>query len=76
MVIFSNGRHKKLKTPIQYPRTLRTGVLKEDSDESVYDLCAVMIHEGPNTHCGHYYDLIRSPVNGQWFTYNDKACKM
>jgi len=32
-----------------------------------------MIHEGQNTHCGHYYDIIKDPVAGQWFTYNDKV---
>lgn len=32
----------------------------------------ICLIEGPNAHCGHYYDLIKDPSNGQWFTYNDK----
>uniref|UniRef100_A0A1I8BYJ5 ubiquitinyl hydrolase 1 n=1 Tax=Meloidogyne hapla TaxID=6305 RepID=A0A1I8BYJ5_MELHA len=70
----SNERHHKLKTVMQYPRLLKANKLKPDAlfnDE--YELCAVMIHEGNNTHCGHYYDLIRDPYTKQWFTYNDKV---
>lgn len=63
-----------MKTPIQYPRTFSEKVLQEDlAGKYNYDLGAVMIHEGPNTHCGHYYDLIKNPIDGLWFTYNDKV---
>lgn len=58
------GRKKKVQSALQYPRVLEIcGV--------TYDICAVMIHEGPNADSGHYYDLIKHPVSGQWFTYND-----
>jgi uncharacterized UBP type Zn finger protein len=39
-----------------------------------YELCAVMVHEGQNAHCGHYYDLIRDSSADQWYSYNDKVC--
>ncbi|VDK50656.1 unnamed protein product, partial [Anisakis simplex] len=59
-----NGHKKKVQSALQYPRILEIcGV--------GYDICAVMIHEGPNADCGHYYDLIKHPVTKQWFTYND-----
>ena len=32
-----------------------------------------MIHEGQSAHCGHYYDLIKDPTLGKWFSYNDKS---
>ena len=71
---FSKGRYKKLKTAIQYPRLIRPSILAPDSDDQdLYELCAVMVHEGQNAHCGHYYDLIRSPFTAEWFTYNDKV---
>ncbi|VDM38875.1 unnamed protein product [Toxocara canis] len=58
------GHKKKVQSALQYPRVLEIcGV--------TYDICAVMIHEGPNADCGHYYDLIKHPVSKQWFTYND-----
>jgi uncharacterized UBP type Zn finger protein len=72
-VFDQNGQNKKLKTAIQYPRVLPERALNPHSEENRdYELCAVMIHEGQNTYCGHYYDLIKDPVANQWFTYNDK----
>ncbi|CAK5006208.1 unnamed protein product [Meloidogyne enterolobii] len=73
----SNERHHKLKTVMQYPRLLKASKLKPDAlYNEEYELCAVMIHEGNNTHCGHYYDLIRDPYTKQWFTYNDKHVQL
>uniref|UniRef100_A0AAF5PZ39 ubiquitinyl hydrolase 1 n=4 Tax=Wuchereria bancrofti TaxID=6293 RepID=A0AAF5PZ39_WUCBA len=62
------GHKKKIHSPLQYPRVLQLGDVK-------YDICAVMIHEGPNADCGHYYDLIKHPGTRQWFTYNDEVVK-
>ncbi|EFO21742.2 hypothetical protein LOAG_06743 [Loa loa] len=62
------GHKKKIHSPLQYPRVLHLGDVK-------YDICAVMIHEGPNADCGHYYDLIKHPGTRQWFTYNDEVVK-
>ncbi|KAI6183008.1 hypothetical protein M3Y97_00441500 [Aphelenchoides bicaudatus] len=39
---------------------------------SVYELGAVMIHEGANVSCGHYYDIIKDAKTDKWFSYNDK----
>ncbi|CAJ0594106.1 unnamed protein product [Cylicocyclus nassatus] len=74
-VFDSNGRNRKLKTPIVYPRELTArsfhlGVSKYDDFD--YELFAVMIHEGDNTFCGHYYDLVRHPFTGVWYKYNDE----
>lgn len=55
-----------MQSALQYPRTLVLGGVP-------YDNCAVMIHEGPNADSGHYYDLIKHPGTGQWFTYNDEV---
>ncbi|VDP20699.1 unnamed protein product [Onchocerca flexuosa] len=62
------GHKKKIHSPLQYPRVLQLGDVR-------YDICAVMIHEGPNADCGHYYDLIKHPGTKQWFTYNDEVVK-
>lgn len=68
------GQSKKLRHPIQYPRILEERVLNPEAEQNrEYELCAVMIHEGPNTYCGHYYDVIKDPVTNKWFTYNDKV---
>ncbi|KJH44938.1 ubiquitinyl hydrolase 1 [Dictyocaulus viviparus] len=74
-VFDANGRNRKLKTPIVYPRELSArsfhlNVSKYDDFD--YELFAVMIHEGDNTYCGHYYDLVRHPFTGVWYKYNDE----
>lgn len=69
----SNGRQRKLKSPIHYPRFLPISELQPGVGGDDYELCAVMIHEGNNTNSGHYYDLIREPISTQWYKYNDKV---
>ncbi|GMR55691.1 hypothetical protein PMAYCL1PPCAC_25886, partial [Pristionchus mayeri] len=75
----NTGRRKKLKTPLQYPRVLNVDGLphKEQlsAEDSRYELSAVMVHEGDNADCGHYWDIIRHPFSGVWFKYNDKIVK-
>ncbi|WKX89009.1 hypothetical protein Q1695_008565 [Nippostrongylus brasiliensis] len=70
-----NGRNRKLKTPIIYPRELSARSFHlniSKYDDFDYELFAVMIHEGDNTYCGHYYDLVRHPFTGTWYKYNDE----
>uniref|UniRef100_A0A914H9X3 Ubiquitin carboxyl-terminal hydrolase n=1 Tax=Globodera rostochiensis TaxID=31243 RepID=A0A914H9X3_GLORO len=72
-VFSSNGNLRKLQNAINYPRVLSNEELQRDVDGVAdYELCAVMIHEGKSTNSGHYYDIIRDPVIGRWFTYNDE----
>ncbi|KAK0426078.1 hypothetical protein QR680_009529 [Steinernema hermaphroditum] len=71
----SQGRNKKVTSPLQFPKTLETRKFASNLSSWQYDLCAVMIHEGPNTDSGHYYDVIKDPISGHWFTYNDKLVK-
>ncbi|KAF8365791.1 usp-48, partial [Pristionchus pacificus] len=75
----STGRRKKLKTPLQYPRLLSVDGLPHSErlseEDSRYELSAVMVHEGDNADCGHYWDIIRHPHSGVWFKYNDKIVK-
>ncbi|CAD6184305.1 unnamed protein product [Caenorhabditis auriculariae] len=67
---------RKLKTPVVYPRELPSSVFQKANDEQenaeMYDLFAVMIHEGDNTDYGHYYDLVKTPWSSKWFKYNDE----
>ncbi|KAI1723360.1 ubiquitin carboxyl-terminal hydrolase domain-containing protein [Ditylenchus destructor] len=69
----SNGNHKKSKSPLQFPRILPEKTLQGTTEgDRSYELRAVLIHEGQNIQCGHYYDMIKDPVTQQWYTYNDK----
>uniref|UniRef100_A0A0N4ZN35 ubiquitinyl hydrolase 1 n=1 Tax=Parastrongyloides trichosuri TaxID=131310 RepID=A0A0N4ZN35_PARTI len=70
----ASGRNVKVKTAIQYPRVMKSSMINEDLDDDIeYELFAVMIHEGKETHCGHYYDIIKDPSSGKWFKYNDRV---
>ncbi|VDD90850.1 unnamed protein product, partial [Enterobius vermicularis] len=62
------GRKKKVRSALQYLREVEIGGV-------LYENCAVMVHEGPNADCGHYYDIIKHPDTGKWFTYNDEVVK-
>ncbi|KAI3421054.1 hypothetical protein GPALN_014680 [Globodera pallida] len=71
-VVGSNGRVRKLQHAVQYPRILAGHELQQDVVGAAdYKLCAVMIHQGPGMNSGHYYDIIRDPIIGKWFSYND-----
>lgn len=65
-IVFSAGRKKKVRSALQYLREVEIGGV-------LYENCAVMVHEGPNADCGHYYDIIKHPDTGKWFTYNDEV---
>lgn len=76
MINRATGNNKKVATPIQYPRELRENVIRPNADaDSVYELGAVMIHEGSKVSCGHYYDIIKDAKTGDWFCFNDKVSK-
>ncbi|CEF65427.1 Ubiquitin carboxyl-terminal hydrolase 48 [Strongyloides ratti] len=67
------GRNVKIKTPIEYPMIINSSMINNELDEEIeYELFAVMIHEGKESHCGHYYDIIKEPSSGKWFKYNDR----
>jgi len=37
----------------------------------VYDLIAVLIHRGPSASSGHYIAVIKDPVSGITYKFND-----
>ena len=39
--------------------------------EPLYDLCAVLIHHGPSASSGHYIAVIKDPVSGHTYKFND-----
>jgi len=39
--------------------------------EPLYDLCAVLIHHGPSASSGHYIAVIKDPVSGNTYKFND-----
>ena len=41
----------------------------------VYNLYAVIVHEGYSTQRGHYYSYIKNTGTNMWFEYNDDVVK-
>ncbi|CAJ0961246.1 unnamed protein product, partial [Mesorhabditis belari] len=74
-VFDEKGQFKKSKTAVQYPRKLNGSVLNKAFGDIEYDLCAVLIHEGDETKCGHYYDIILRNEDKKWYQYNDTVVK-
>uniref|UniRef100_A0A1I7U4Y9 ubiquitinyl hydrolase 1 n=1 Tax=Caenorhabditis tropicalis TaxID=1561998 RepID=A0A1I7U4Y9_9PELO len=74
---FTPKGRQKLKSPLAYPREIPASAFQRTDfttppPAEMYDLMAVTIHEGNNAECGHYYDLIKSPLNQKWNRYNDE----
>jgi ubiquitin carboxyl-terminal hydrolase 48 len=45
----------------------------EDCKENtVYTLCAVLVHRGSSAHSGHYIAHIKDRKTGSWFKFNDE----
>uniref|UniRef100_A0AC35TGV2 USP domain-containing protein n=1 Tax=Rhabditophanes sp. KR3021 TaxID=114890 RepID=A0AC35TGV2_9BILA len=69
----SSGKSCKVNTPIHYPRRICSSKLNPNiAVRNEYELFGVMIHDGNQTYCGHYFDLIKDPNTGKWFKYNDR----
>eukprot|EP01135_Chromosphaera_perkinsii_P012431 Nk52_evm42s2657 gene=Nk52_evmTU42s2657 len=66
---FSRFSREKLTTKINFP--LKNLVLQQEHGKAPsYSLYAVSNHMG-GLGGGHYTAICKSPVSGQWFTYND-----
>ncbi len=68
----------KIDVFVQFPLRgldLRPYILKPeespDSESTIYDLKAVVIHQGSGAGCGHYVAFAKN--DGQWFCFNDTS---
>ncbi|KXJ21295.1 ubiquitin carboxyl-terminal hydrolase 48 [Exaiptasia diaphana] len=71
------GYKKKLNSHVQFPDVLSLdGFLrndaKQDTSDAVYDLTAVLMHQGTSAYSGHYVAHIRDTEANTWYKFNDE----
>ncbi|XP_067138768.1 ubiquitin carboxyl-terminal hydrolase 48-like [Centruroides vittatus] len=68
------GCKKKLNSYIQFCEVLDLSKYVQKPENSVlYDLYAVLIHQGPSAYSGHYVAHIQDRISGAWFKFNDET---
>ncbi|CAI2361372.1 unnamed protein product [Moneuplotes crassus] len=74
----------KIKSDLKYPAKFNLNDYISEplsrrrisSGDKLYELYAVINHEGKNSHCGHYTSFIKS-FNGKWYHCDDcRVCKI
>ena len=48
-----------------------TNFLENKNSGCIYDLIGVVTHKGESGASGHFIASCKSPVNGNWYQYND-----
>jgi ubiquitin carboxyl-terminal hydrolase 36/42 len=68
------GETTKINKHIEFPVQLDLApyVSNDDKTDSIYDLYAVLVHEGQTCNSGHYHAFVRAS-NGFWYSMNDSS---
>lgn len=68
------GCKKKLNSYIQFCEVLDLSkYVQKPENSALYDLYAVLIHQGPSAYSGHYVAHIQDRISGAWFKFNDET---
>eukprot|EP00118_Oscarella_pearsei_P008121 m.41061 g.41061 ORF g.41061 m.41061 type:complete len:1074 (+) comp33073_c0_seq3:2-3223(+) len=69
-------RKKKLTSYVQFPEELDMSVYCDaalyPSSGQLYDLKAVLTHQGPSAYSGHYIAYLYMKETGDWWSFNDE----
>lgn len=68
---FDGNSSSKMKQPISYPQFLDLTKYTTNNDPTMYQLIAVIVHEGRSILSGHYVAHCLQP-DGTWSTYDDE----
>ena len=71
-IILNRGKGLEFKVEFSFPLTL--SIEKYVTDKTCdpnYELIGVLTHHGPSGMAGHFVAYCKSPINGQWYFYND-----
>ena len=71
-IILNRGKGLQFDVEFQFPFDLNINkyVIDQTCDTN-YELIGVLTHLGPSGMSGHFIAYCKSPVNGQWYCYND-----
>lgn len=50
-----------------------TRFVEVGEQQAMYDLSAILIHQGSSTYAGHYIALIKDSFSGFWYLFNDEV---
>ena len=71
-IILNRGKGLEFEVEFSFPMTI--SIEKYITDKTCdpnYELIGVLTHHGPSGMAGHFVAYCKSPVNGQWYFYND-----
>ena len=71
-IILNRGKGLEFNVEFQFPLDLNINkyVIDKNCDTN-YELIGVLTHLGPSGMSGHFIAYCKSPINGQWYCYND-----
>ena len=71
-IILNRGKGLEFDVNFSFPMNLTLDKYVQDkSFDPNYELIGVLTHYGPSGMAGHFVAYCKSPVDGQWFFYND-----
>ena len=49
---------RKVNRILEFPKEIDMGRFSQCGNDAIYDLKAALLHNGPNTNCGHYISRV------------------
>ena len=71
-IILNRGKGLEFNFKFEYPLIINLDKFVQDKNSNnKYELIGVLAHIGPSGMAGHFIAFCKSPVNGNWYFYND-----
>ena len=71
-IILNRGKGLEFDVNFEYPLTVNINKYVTDkTTNNNYELICVLTHLGPSGMAGHFIAFCKSPINDQWYCYND-----
>jgi ubiquitin C-terminal hydrolase len=76
IIILNRGQGIQFKIKLEFTEFLDIGsyVRNNNNNPCNYKLIGVVTHMGESGSSGHFVAFCRSPINEQWYNYNDDLC--
>ena len=72
IIILNRGKGIEFNVKLEFTEYLNIqNYVKEQNDSNNYKLIGVVTHLGENSESGHFIAYCRSPVDDNWYKYND-----
>jgi len=76
-IILNRGKGLEFDVEFEYSLMINIGkfVIDKTSENNNYELICILTHLGPSGMSGHFIAFCKSPVDGNWYLYNDAQVK-